>query len=68
MTGRPDHWPDLGALTELGFGPGSALMSEPKLLVDRRFLAALLLFLLTFLINTAAEIVRQRLRRRYSEI
>jgi phosphate transport system permease protein len=32
------------------------------------FLAALLLFVLTFLVNTAAEIVRQRLRRRYAEL
>jgi phosphate transport system permease protein len=32
------------------------------------FLAALLLFVLTFLLNTAAEIVRQRLRRRYAEL
>lgn len=32
------------------------------------FLAALLLFLVTFLTNTAAELVRQRLRRRYQEI
>lgn len=32
------------------------------------FLAALLLFILTFLVNTAAELVRQRLRERYSKI
>ena len=32
------------------------------------FLAALLLFALTFVVNTAAEIVRQRLRRRYAEL
>lgn len=32
------------------------------------FLAALLLFILTFAVNTAAEIVRQRLRERYSKI
>jgi phosphate transport system permease protein len=32
------------------------------------FLAALLLFVFTFLINTAADLVRQRLRRRYSEV
>ena len=32
------------------------------------FLAALLLFILTFLINTVAEIVRQRLRKRYAQI
>ena len=32
------------------------------------FLAALLLFILTFLINTAAEVVRQRLRDRYGRI
>lgn len=32
------------------------------------FLAALLLFVLTFVINTVAEIVRQRLRKRYSEL
>jgi phosphate transport system permease protein len=32
------------------------------------FLAALLLFILTFLTNTAAELVRQRLRERYSQI
>lgn len=32
------------------------------------FLAALLLFVVTFVVNTAAEIVRQRLRRRYQEL
>jgi phosphate transport system permease protein len=32
------------------------------------FLAALLLFLFTFVVNTAAEIVRQRLRRRYGHL
>jgi phosphate transport system permease protein len=32
------------------------------------FLAALLLFAMTFVINTAAELVRQRLRRRYAQI
>ena len=32
------------------------------------FLAALLLFILTFLVNTAAEVVRQRLRERYGRI
>ncbi|RME34986.1 MAG: ABC transporter permease subunit, partial [Gammaproteobacteria bacterium] len=32
------------------------------------FLAALVLFLATFLVNTAGEIVRQRLRRRYSSL
>ena len=32
------------------------------------FLAALLLFLLTFVLNTAAELVRQNLRERYSKI
>ncbi|MSQ47956.1 MAG: ABC transporter permease subunit [Deltaproteobacteria bacterium] len=32
------------------------------------FLAALQLFVLTFLVNTVAEIVRQRLRERYSKI
>ena len=32
------------------------------------FLAALLLFILTFLVNTAAEVVRQNLRERYSKI
>lgn len=32
------------------------------------FVAALLLFILTFLVNTAAELVRQRLRERYSRI
>lgn len=32
------------------------------------FLAALLLFILTFLVNTAAELVRHRLRERYSKI
>jgi phosphate transport system permease protein len=30
------------------------------------FLAALLLFVVTFAVNTVAEIVRQRLRRRYA--
>ena len=32
------------------------------------FLAALLLFLLTFVLNTLAEIVRQRLRKKYSSL
>ncbi len=32
------------------------------------FLAALLLFTLTFIINTAAELVRQRLRRKYAQL
>ena len=32
------------------------------------FLAALLLFILTFAVNTAAELVRQRLRRRYANL
>ncbi len=32
------------------------------------FLAALVLFVLTFILNTAAEIVRQRLRRKYSSL
>ncbi len=32
------------------------------------FLAALLLFVLTFVVNTAAEIVRERLRRRYARL
>lgn len=32
------------------------------------FLAALLLFLVTFIVNTAAELVRQRLRRKFGQI
>jgi phosphate transport system permease protein len=32
------------------------------------FLAALLLFVVTFLVNTAAELIRQRLRRRYARL
>ncbi len=32
------------------------------------FLAALVLFLMTFVLNTMAEIVRQRLRRKYSSL
>jgi phosphate transport system permease protein len=32
------------------------------------FLAALLLFILTFIVNTAAEIVRHRLRERYGKL
>ncbi len=32
------------------------------------FLSALVLFILTFMLNTAAEIVRQRLRRKYSSL
>ncbi|MFN7962991.1 MAG: ABC transporter permease subunit [Thermoanaerobaculia bacterium] len=32
------------------------------------FLAALLLFLITFAVNTLAELVRQRLRRRYAQL
>jgi hypothetical protein len=36
---RPDP---LALLTELGFGPDTALMNDPKLFVDSRFLASLL--------------------------
>ncbi len=32
------------------------------------FLAALMLFVITFLINTFAELIRQRLRKRYSQL
>ena len=32
------------------------------------FLAGLLLFILTFLVNTVAELVRQRLRERYPQL
>ena len=32
------------------------------------FLAALLLFFFTFIINTAAEIVRQRLRKKFGQL
>jgi phosphate transport system permease protein len=32
------------------------------------FLAALLLFVLTFVVNTAAELVRQRLRKKYAQL
>jgi len=32
------------------------------------FLAALLLFFFTFIINTAAELVRQRLRKKYGQL
>jgi phosphate transport system permease protein len=32
------------------------------------FLAALVLFLVTFVVNTVAEVVRQRLRRKYSSL
>jgi hypothetical protein len=32
------------------------------------FLAALLLFVLTFVVNTAAEVVRQRLRTKYAQL
>jgi phosphate transport system permease protein len=32
------------------------------------FLASALLFVMTFVVNTAADIVRQRLRRRYEAI
>ena len=32
------------------------------------FLAALLLFIVTFVVNTAAELVRQRLRQRYAQL
>jgi len=31
------------------------------------FLAALLLFVMTFVLNTGAEIIRQRLRKKYSQ-
>jgi hypothetical protein len=41
---KPSHpiWPDLQTLSALGFSPDAALMNDPKLFVDRRFLAALL--------------------------
>ena len=32
------------------------------------FLAALVLFMVTFVFNTAAEIIRQRLRKRYGSL
>ena len=32
------------------------------------FLAALILFIATFLINTVAEIIRQRLRKKYGQL
>jgi phosphate transport system permease protein len=32
------------------------------------FLSATILFIFTFLINTVAEIVRQRLRKKYAEL
>ena len=32
------------------------------------FLAALLLFIVTFMVNTAAEVVRQRLKKRYAQL
>jgi phosphate transport system permease protein len=32
------------------------------------FLAATLLFIMTFIVNTVAELVRQRLRKKYSEL
>jgi len=32
------------------------------------FLAALLLFLVTFVLNTAAELVRQRLRKKFGQL
>jgi phosphate transport system permease protein len=32
------------------------------------FLAALVLFAMTFVVNTVAELVRQRLRHRYAEL
>jgi len=32
------------------------------------FLSATLLFILTFIVNTVAEVVRQRLRKKYSEL
>jgi phosphate transport system permease protein len=32
------------------------------------FLAALLLFLMTFVVNTGAELVRQRLRRKFAQL
>ena len=32
------------------------------------FLAALVLFMFTFILNTAAEIIRQRLRKRYAAL
>jgi len=40
--GSRSHQSDLGLLTALGFGPDTMLMNDPKLFVDARFLASLL--------------------------
>lgn len=39
---EPDPCPQLEMLTALGFGPDTVLMNDPKLFVDGRFLASLL--------------------------
>jgi phosphate transport system permease protein len=44
---------------------GAAQGSSP---LRTLFLAALLLFLFTFAVNTAGYVVRQRLRRRYADL
>ena len=45
--------------------PESALHSTHYRIL---FLAALVLFMFTFVFNTLAEIIRQRLRRKYSSL
>ena len=37
-----DESPELATLAAVGFGPETTLMTEPKLLVDARLLAALI--------------------------
>jgi phosphate transport system permease protein len=52
--------------TEIPEAPVPGLGS-PGTLYRVLFLCAVLLFVLTFLLNTAAEVVRQRLRKRYGQ-
>lgn len=42
MNSYPDDAPELATLDALGFGPEASLMAEPKLFVDSRLLAALI--------------------------
>ncbi len=68
------HWSPLDGMrtlsaniaTEIPEAPVPGLGS-PGTLYRVLFLCAVLLFVLTFLLNTAAEVVRQRLRKRYGQ-
>ena len=52
---------DLGYLSSLGFGPGSPLMNEPRLLIEPRFLGAVMVELESEL-GSAQPAVSQRIK------